>query len=209
MHSLAPLVSVAMLWALAALSPGPNFLVTVRMALTQPRRTSLHAVAGIATGTCIWGIAGFLGIHALFIAVPWAYGALKIAGGAYLAWLGVKLAWNSRITGTDTPPGRASRSVTGLTAFRLGLTTNLANPKTAIFVAGLFAATLPTSVPLAEDLSAVALMVVISLGWYTVVAVLFTSAHVSKVYARARHWIDRAAGACFVFFGARLMASET
>lgn len=207
MHSLAPLVSVAMLWTLAALSPGPNFLITVRIALTQPRRVSLQAVAGIATGTCLWGLAGFLGIHSLFIAIPWAYGALKIVGGAYLAWLGLKLAWNSRTTGAEIS-GHASSSVTGLTAFRLGLTTNLANPKTAVFVAGLFAATMSASAPLSEGLLAIALMAVISLGWYTVVAFLFTSAHVSKIYVRARHWIDRAAGACFVFFGVRLITSE-
>ena len=46
---------------------------------------------GITVGTVIWCIAGFFGVHALFASTPWLYTALKYAGGAYLAHLGLRM----------------------------------------------------------------------------------------------------------------------
>ena len=78
------LAAISVIWFLAHLSPGPDFLVTVRVAMTQTRAAALRTVGGITVGTVIWCIAGFFGIHALFASTPGLYLALKYAGGAYL-----------------------------------------------------------------------------------------------------------------------------
>jgi threonine/homoserine/homoserine lactone efflux protein len=95
-HDFGILLSVATLWALAAISPGPNFLMTARVALTRSRRAGLSAIAGIALGTAIWGAAGCFGVQALFVAAPWMYLVLKILGAAWLVFIGVQLVWRSR-----------------------------------------------------------------------------------------------------------------
>ena len=83
------LVTVAGIWAIAVATPGPNFIVVARSALSGSRIAAFAAVAGVTTGTLIWGLAGWLGISALFAAAPTAYIVLKLAGGTYLLFLGL------------------------------------------------------------------------------------------------------------------------
>jgi threonine/homoserine/homoserine lactone efflux protein len=210
MFNLPPLVLVAFLWALAAISPGPNFLLTVQMSLTRPRDVCFRAVAGISLGTFMWGAAGFLGVRSLFVAVPWVYVTLKVVGGMYLAWLGAKLLWKSRETRSNI-----NSVVTGLheasewESFKLGFFTNLSNPKTAVFVAGLFAATMPRGTSASDGLLAVSIMTIISFSWYSLVALFFTNKAISGFYSRGRCWIDRFVGVCFVFVGVLLAVSRS
>jgi threonine/homoserine/homoserine lactone efflux protein len=82
--------------------------------------------------------------------------------------------------------------------------TSLSNPKSALLVASLFAAALPPGAPLATGLVTVAEMVAISLAWYGLIACLISAPPVAALFRRARRWIDRAAGAIFLAFAARL-----
>lgn len=206
MHDFGVLLSVAALWALAAISPGPNFLMAARVALTRSRRAGLSAVAGIALGTATWGAAGCFGVQALFVAAPWMYLALKFLGAAWLVFIGVQLIWRSRRGELDE-----SNNVGPVTshdsAFWLGLVTTLANPRSAVSVASIFATTMPAEPSSMLSILVIAMMVAVSVGWYGVVVCLFTVRQVSAAYQRARRWIERITGACFIVFGARL-ASE-
>ena len=87
----APLVSLALLWAVAVVTPGPNFFNTAQLAASCSRRHGVVASAGVSTGTIMWGLAGGLGIKSLFTAAPMLYLAFKIMGGCYLIYLGLKL----------------------------------------------------------------------------------------------------------------------
>src|SRR5690606_30431826 len=104
----------------------------------------------------------------LFAVVPWLYAGLKIVGGTYLAWVGVRLFVRS----FSAPPADALKPapIGNGTAFRLGIATNLANPKSAAFAASLFAVTLPPEPALDLGLVAVAAMVTISFVWYSTLA---------------------------------------
>jgi threonine efflux protein len=86
------LLTVASLWLVAAVTPGPNSVLIMRVSVGQ-RRQALWAVAGIGAGTCIWGLSGFFGVHALFRAAPFLYWAFRICGGIYLILFGLGLIW--------------------------------------------------------------------------------------------------------------------
>jgi threonine/homoserine/homoserine lactone efflux protein len=206
MHDLGALVSVAVLWALAAISPGPNFLMTARIAITRSRRAGLSALAGIALGTAAWGAAGCFGLQALFVAAPWMYLALKLFGAAWLIFIGVQLIWRSRRNHPGSVDG-AEPLASKDSAFWLGLATTLANPRSAVSVASIFATTMTADPSWMLSSLVIAVMVAVSVGWYGIVVCLFTLRQVSAAYRRARRWIERITGACFVLFGARL-ASE-
>lgn len=197
------LLSVAGIWALAVVTPGPNFFLTARMAVGRSRRTAFWNVLGIACGTLLWGLSGFFGIAVLFRAAPWLYGTLKLLGGGYLVYLGAKLIRQSRVR-SDESCRIAGVPSGALTAWRTGLLTNLSNPKTAAFVTSLFAASMPASAPLWLGLSGVALMVALSLIWYSAVACLLGLDAFTALYRSGRHWIDRSAGLVFIAFGVRL-----
>ena len=203
----APLVSLALLWTVAVVTPGPNFFNTAQLAASCSRRHGVVASAGVASGTIIWGLAGGLGIKSLFTAAPMLYLAVKIIGGCYLIYLGLKLFKRSAPTAGQTVlPDATRRSL--FSAWRFGLLGNLSNPKAALFVATAFASTMPPSPSPALLTLAVITMATLSFSWYSSVALVFSSERMASLYARSRKWLDRFAGGCYLLFGAHLVANR-
>ena len=201
------LAAISGLWLAALISPGPDFLLVTRVSITRGRAVAMRTVLGVAVGIAVWAVAGFFGIHALFVASPWLYLALKIGGGAYLTWLGLRL-----FIGSWRPPVAEGHGIAaGLTArpFSLGFVTNLANPKAPLFVSSLFAATLPQHPPTGLGIAAIGLMFALTLGWYALVARCLTIRPVAEAFTRVRRWIDRVAGIAFMGFGTRLMLDRS
>ena len=147
------LSTIAVLWLAAMVAPGPDFLLITRLSITHGRSAALRATFGVATGVATWGTAGFFGIHALFVASPWLYVALKVGGGTYLLYLGIRLfAGSWKPAAPQTEEGHPNREIR---AFRIGLVTNLANPKAPLFVSSLFAASMPHHAPAALGAAAI------------------------------------------------------
>ena len=203
---LSHLLAVASVWLVAAVSPGPNFLMTARIAVARSRGAGLAAVCGIGIATAIWGICGLAGVKALFLAAPWAYALMTFAGAGYLIYSGARLIVlaEKRSAAVALLPveggGFSSRR-----AFWIGLATSLANPRSALSVASIFAVALPAQPSLALGVASVILMVMISVGWYACVVWLFAAEAVSNGYRRLRRTIDRVAGGLLILFGARMV----
>jgi threonine/homoserine/homoserine lactone efflux protein len=195
---------VAAIWTVAVVTPGPNFLAAARIAAARDRRAGFAAVGGIGVGTVCWGLAGAFGLHVLFAVVPWLFGALKLIGAAYLLYIGARIIAGSFGPG-EPPPGPVALGP----AFRAGLLTSVSNPKSALFVASLFATVMPQGAPLAASAMVIAEMVAISVLWYTLVVTLLTTSRAAAAYVRLRRWLDRMAGAVFMAFGARLILERT
>jgi len=203
MQHAATLAAIGAIWLAATLTPGPDFLITTRTALLHGRAAGRRLVLGLAVGTAAWGLAGFFGIHALFVAAPFLYLGLKLFGGAYLLVLGLRLLLGS-FRRDDAGAPAIAPAISGGSAFRLGLLTNLANPKAALFTTSLFAATLPQDPPVWLGFAASAVMTAICLGWYSLVTQALTTGSAAAAFARMRHWIDRGAGVSFLAFGLHL-----
>lgn len=202
------LLTVALIWTVAAITPGPNFLAMTRYSLAGSRRTAFAAGAGTVIGTFGWGISGWLGVSTLFTAAPAAYVLLKLIGGAYILWLGLRVLRGllRQPTGPADPAPALPR--TPAEAFRVCLATNLANPKTAVFVASVFATALPADPSWSQGLFSALLMTAISGCWYTLLALTLTSRSVAQGYLAARRWVDAATGTIFVGFGTALLLSS-
>lgn len=89
----------------------------------------------------------------------------------------------------------------------LGLATQLSNPKTAIVYAGVFAAFLPENASLAFNLTIAGLVFLVEAGWYSLVAVVLSSAGPRTAYLRFKAWVDRMAGGIMVALGLKLVLS--
>ena len=128
-------------------SPGPNFLVVSRLALSRSRVSAIGATFGIAAGSLFYAALTMFGLSVLIFRFAWLGDAVRIGGGAYLVWLGVQ-AWR---TGPDDPdPGTAKgQGAPSLWhGLRVGFLTEITNPKGIAFFLGLFAAAVPASTPL-------------------------------------------------------------
>lgn len=196
------ILNTILLWTIAVVVPGPNFFLTLQTAAADSRKAGLFTTLGIAAGTAIWGMAGYLGISALFAAAPWVYLSVKVAGGLYILYLGVNLIRRSQRKAAHSGTFQAGSSYRN---FTLGLFTNLSNPKTAAFVASLFAATLPQNGTMTTGLMIIAIMVIISLLWYGLVAWAFSIGRLQQGYANVKTTMERVAGALFIAFGIRMI----
>ena len=208
MESSMILFSVASVWGIAVVTPGPNFFLTVQTAMSSSRSAALLNVLGICTGTLIWAFSGFFGLTTVFRLAPWTYLFVKFLGGIYLIFLGFQ-----RIRATSQREANATTlfSDHGISSgqnYRRGLLTNLSNPKTAMFITSLFAATLPSQTAYSLGVMSVVLMFLISFLWYTSVACLFSLHQVRDIYGRASRWIERCAGILFIGFGVKLAMSK-
>ncbi len=204
------LFGVAGLWFVAAAIPGPNLLAVARSAAAHGRVTGLRVALGVALGTCVWGIAGAFGVGMLFAAAPWLYAGLKVAGGLYIAWLGLKLIRHSAAatSAAAASPAAPAPPPSAVAALRLGIVTNLANPKTAAFVASLFAVTFPAAPAPGLAIAAVAVMAGVSIGWYGFAAMILSTGPAARAFAHFRKTLDRLAGALFIALGLKLALSE-
>ncbi len=124
----ATLAAFALTSLLIELTPGPNMAYLALIAATEGRKPGYAAVAGVAIGLAVIGVAAALGLAALISASPVAYQALRWAGVAYLLWL----AWEGWRGTTEKGEHAELGSPLGL-FFRRGLITNLLNPKAAVF----------------------------------------------------------------------------
>ena len=196
------LVEIFLVHVAAMASPGPNVLVVIRTAIAESRRAALFCAAGVATGGAIWAGGAALGLGLVIAGSALAYDALRVLGGAYLVYLGVRTAQSS--AGRVAAPVGDSPRLSGGRAWRSCLLTNLANPKAAVFFTSVFATLLPADASIALRVAAVAVIVVDALAWHAFLAVALSSPPAQARYLRARRSIDRVAGVVMIGFGLRL-----
>ena len=116
------------------LTPGPNMIYLVSRSVTQGRRPGFVSLLGVAAGFLVYLAAATAGLATLFVAVPAAYTALKLAGAGYLlylAWQALRPGATSVFAVRELPADPARR------LFLMGLLTNLLNPKIAVLYVSL------------------------------------------------------------------------
>ena len=199
------LAGIGAVQLMAAMSPGPAFLVVTRISVGESRCAALGAAFGVAMAALLWAVAATLGMHLLLAEAAWLYGALKLVGGLYLVWLGIQ-AWRH----AAQPLAPATEGVVAMNAWeawRLGFSTNLANPKVIVFFGSIFVTLFTPETPSWVRGAALIVVAVNESGWYATVALLFSSRPAQAAYRRAKRWIDRATGTVMMIFGLRLILS--
>src|SRR5205823_13843625 len=128
----AGMIGFVLLAAVVICTPGPDTALTIRNTLLGGRANGLRTAQGVAVGQALWTLAASAGVAALVAASQPVFVAVRIAGAAYLVWLGLQsLAVAVRGRREEHRP-RGSRA-----GFRQGLLSNLANPKMAVFFTSL------------------------------------------------------------------------
>lgn len=111
------------------LTPGPNMMYLVSRSVSQGRLAGLISLAGTGVGFVVYMTLANVGLAVVFVAVPWLFIGFKAAGAAYLAYL----AWRAlKPGGHGLFETRELKRDSSLKLFRVGLVTNLLNPKAAI-----------------------------------------------------------------------------
>ena len=195
---------LAGLQAAIAASPGPAFVLTVRTSAARGLGSALLLALGLALAILLWAASALAGLSLLFDLAPWLNTALRVAGGIFLIWIGVGL-WR----GARTPPPRPDPTQSaprggGLALVRLGLLTNLGNPKALAYFAAVFSGLLPANPSIATMALFLAVVFVVEFGWYALVSRVFSAAPARRVYGRIKTSAERLFGALICGLGLRI-----
>ncbi|HTG97985.1 MAG TPA: LysE family transporter [Burkholderiales bacterium] len=189
---------------LGAMSPGPSFLMVARVSIAASRADGLAAALGMGAGGVLFAVMALAGLHVVLIAVPWLYAVLKIAGGAYLIFIGWMI-WRAARQPVLLADGSGNAPRTLLRSFWLALLTQVSNPKAAVVYASVFVSLLPREIPLSVTFILPPIIFVIEAGWYAIVALALSAPSPRAAYLRWKVWIDRAAGTVMAGLGLRLI----
>jgi threonine/homoserine/homoserine lactone efflux protein len=189
------------------LTPGQDTLYIVGRSVSQGRRAGLLSVLGISSGSVIHTLAAAFGLSAILATSAQAFVVVKLAGAAYLAYLGLKLLFErpARVgPAADFAPDR------GWMVYRAGLVTNVLNPKVALF----FLAFLPQFVAPTGESRVLSFLflggVFIFNGTLWCLVLVWGASAMSRrlrEYPSSGLLLKRATGAIFVGLGVRLAVS--
>ena len=203
-----PFLSFLAVATVVTLVPGPDTFVVLRTALTDGPRAGSWAAAGSAVGNLVWGTASVLGVAALLAASAGAFATLKLAGAAYLVFVGVQ-ALRSALRGDNLAADAGRRgAVSRSAALRRGMASDLLNVKVGLFWTALvpqFAG--PDSGPLLPAAMVVAMGAMV-FAWLAGYAHL--AARLSTFFARRRsaQAVNGTVGVVLLALGGRLALAQ-
>ncbi len=189
---------------LLAVTPGPDMAVVTKNALAHGRRGVVLTTSGIALALLIWAGATALGLSALLRASASLLLVLKLAGAAYLAYLGIRTLIESRARPPDllasAPPAAPAHAV-----FRQGFLSAITNPKLGVFFVTFLPQFVEPGQPVLGRLLELGLLfALIGWTWLNVYGLLVTRIREFITAPRVRQWMQRITGVVLLGFGARL-----
>ncbi|MGR5065701.1 LysE family translocator [Photobacterium sp. DNB22_13_2] len=218
MEVLLVLVHVALIWILAVATPGANVLLTINTALQYNRKLAMFSAFGVSTAILLWAFFGGSGLVILLSTFPQLFSVMKVVGGSYLLYLGLRQIYQTRKTKRlgELLQGHQKILPSNRKVFISAFITSILNPKTGFFVVSLFSVAMPGSMPGSEPgtmnttmiLAIMLTMSSITLCWHLFLAVAFSHQSAKNVYARISGVMDYVTGGLFTVFGIKVMASS-
>ena len=208
MEYLSVIGSIAIIWFLVVTIPGPNFVVVTQVSIATSRKMGFLIALGVSIGAGIWASASLFGLSVLFKYAGWLYEAIKIIGGCYLIYMGIKTIWCAirrpvSLRDINTSTGN------NIATFQKGLLTSFSNPKTAAFFGSLFLSTFPSQAPFWLNVVTVLIVIAISILWYCLVAYFFSLNKIQIIYKSAKRILDMMTGSLLFYLGGRLIFGRT
>jgi len=188
-------------------TPGPDTALIIRNALRAGARSASLSAVGVGVGSAAWAAASIIGVAALLESSDAAFTVFKLAGAAYLVYLGLRT-----LAGTSHPspvsaagPGAgAAATASGRSAFVQGVLNNLLNPKAG----AIFATVMPQFIQPGDSTARLVLMVLcydaIVIVWLCAYAIVVSKVRRTSAGARVRQVLERVTGTVMVGLGVRL-----
>ena len=202
-------LALATIHFLAVVAPGPDFAVTIRQSVRFGRWVGISTALGIGAGISVHVLYTLLGVGALMHTTPWLMTVAKVAGGAYILYLGVSLLRSQPQSALEGDKGSDEplAEQTLLKAFTTGFLTNATNPKATLFFLAIFTTVISATTPLKVQALYGVWMCFVNALWFVIVALFFSSARVRVLFMRLGHWFERTMGVTLILFAGRLILS--
>ncbi|HKM15184.1 MAG TPA: LysE family transporter [Marinospirillum sp.] len=208
MDLLQGLLIITSIHLLAAASPGPDFILVSQQTLSNGKKAGLMCSIGISLGLSIHIIYSAFGLATVIANSANMLWAIKILGGGYLLYLGIK--------GLRSKPS-SNKKIVDETVVKysivkiigVGFLCNALNPKAPIYFVSLFTVILSPDMPLYQIVIYGAWMMVIQLAWFSTVVGLLSRPAINSRFKKYGHWIDRVLGGAMIALGIKVLATRT
>lgn len=187
---------------LSIISPGPAFLVSVHTTVSSGKLAGIKVGVGLAIMASTWTAIALLGLDTIFLIFPWAYGAVKTIGAAYLIYLAIEL-W--RGSNDELKPAKESVSKNYLLR---GILINSLNPKSVLFAAAVLVVIFPTNMSMLENSLVVLNHFILEMIFYICIASTLSRESIRKQYLKLRTWIDKSASVVLGALGLKLLLNQ-
>lgn len=196
------LAAVFAIFIPALVLPGPDFVAVVRSSMMRGTKAGLKTTLGVSLGLGLYAALSLLGLSAILVEYQWLAWTVRVLGGCYLIYLGLRLltAPVRRIDISQDPDDKRG------SPFLFGFLVTLTNPKAVVLFTSVFATAVSKSTPDWFLVLMIVLVMVSAATWYSLVSVFMSSEIVIGRLRNAQHWIERIAGVCFIGIGGRILA---
>ena len=187
--------------ALLTVSPGADMALVAKITLERGRRAALLATLGICSGLLVHATASALGLSVILATSAEAFTIVKLAGAAYLAYLGVQSlrgSFRHEAVEPQSPRHRANPYVQGVFS-------NVLNPKVAVFYLTFLPQFMsPGDNVLARSLAFAVAHSVMGIMWLSAYAYVLSRVSAVLGSSGVRRWLERVTGGVLIALGARL-----
>ncbi len=182
--------------AAAAIAPGPAFVLTAQTALRTGKSAGLLVAFGVVLAASLWLNASFFGLSAFLAVFPQTEFILKIAGGAYLIYLGVMM-WIHAHQPLDMTNVQTSKN----SHFFRGWLINITNPKAFVFTSAIVLATVPQNTTLFHWAFLLGNHFVIEMSWLALCVFVLSTRTARELYLARKIYFDRGCAIMLVCLG--------
>ena len=188
--------------AVALISPGPAFVMSIQTTLSSGRKSGVHFGIGLGLMAAVWTALALLGLEAVFLVFPWAYGLVKTMGALYLLYIAVKIWKNSVQSLTAGSNQNLSRS------FVRGVLVNALNPKSVLFAAAVLVIVFPPKLLFKENVFIVLNHFVVEVIFYSIFAYVMSRQNIREKYIGLKKYLDRISSVVIGGFGLNLLCER-
>lgn len=188
---------------LAVSSPGPDFVMVVKNALTYSRKIGVYTALGIGSGIIVHIVYTFLGIGLLIKEIPALFDLIKYIGGIYIVYMGI-MSIRSNSNNKVVHEGEKV-AISNFKAYRIGFLTNALNPKASLFFLSLFTLMVkPDTNPYVLSILGV-LLVLQTTGWFILISYFFTQEKIQKRYFQYERTINVVFGVVLILLAIKVV----
>ncbi len=192
----------------AMVSPGPDFLLVTKNALSYSLKCGLATAAGIIAGCSVHASYCLLGLAFLITKSVITFSVIKHVGALYLIYLGIKSLRSEKLPEERVPGIIDKRDLSIKEAFVQGFLCNLLNPKLAVFLLSLFTQFIPINATFREKSVVASIFIVESVIYWPLVVLILQVSVIKNLFSSMQNALGKFCGALLVILGIRVICQE-
>lgn len=207
MNSLPLIGTVAIIHLLAAVSPGPDFIMCVKNSLTYSRKTGIYTAVGFSMGMAIHIFYSLAGVALIISKSILLFNFIKLLGAGYLIYIGIKscLSKSSKI---EINRQNKKTDISRFAAIKIGFLTNVLNPKVTLFFLSLFTMVISPNTNPAILAIISAIIIIDTILWFSLVSIFFTQKRIRSIFEKFQNVFNKTLGGLLIALGVKVALTE-